>query len=172
MRTTKILGVIALLAVLAPGRALAEARFTSTSGSILNTGPDAGDLIVRFTESGLVPNAPVNYSLTGTNTATYACLIGAHATPMAPYTTNITFEFTLPATSRGIVSQTVDFEESTPQETCGAGARIILYRVEYNNVYINDGTNDVHEMVSSGHFTFTFCNLNKNPKNCPSPSSP
>lgn len=170
MKILRILGAIVVLALFVHKSAFAQ-TFDSTSANIFNTGFDAGDLLVRWTESGLQPRTSVNYSVSGTGSTTYACVMGKRsAYTLAPVTSHVDYGFSLTASPNGTVSQTVDIEESDPVETCPRGSKIVLYQVDWTDVQINDLTNTVSALVNSGNFSLTFCDLTKNPRNCPPPS--
>ncbi len=171
MKTLRLFRAIVVLALLVHGSAFAQ-TFVSTSANIFNTGFDAGDLLVRWTESGLQAGASVNYTVTGTGSTTYACVMGKRAADqLAPIITDVTYGFSLPVSSRGTISQTVDVEESDPfRNACQGMGKTVLYQVDYTDVHINDVTNGVSALVNGGNFSLTFCDLTKNPKNCPPPS--
>ena len=171
MKTMRLLGAIVVLALCVQKSAFAQ-TFDSTSANIFNTGFDSGDLLVRWTESGLQPGASVNYTVTGTGITTYACVMGKReAVLLTPITATVSYGFTLPVSVRGTVSQTVDVEESDPlRNACQGMGKIVLYQVDWTDVYINDDTNHVRALVGGGNFSLTFCDLTKNPKNCPPPS--
>jgi len=167
----RLLGAIVVLALFVHKSAFAQ-TFDSTSANIFNTGFDAGDLLVRWTESGLEPSTSVNYTVSGTGITTYACVMGKRkAEQLTPITTAVTYAFSLPVSSRGTISQTVDVEESDPlRNACQGIGKIVLYQVDYTDIHINDVTNNVAALVGGGNFSLTFCDLTKNPKNCPPPS--
>lgn len=119
-----------------------------------------------------MPNSSVNYSITGTVTSTYACVRGRRlADKLDPLSVNFDRRFTLPASGRGIVGQTVEIEEPDPEVgSCRAEGKTVLYQVEYDDVNIHDLTNGVEAVIGGGTFSLIFCDLNKNPQNCPPPS--
>jgi hypothetical protein len=79
--------------------------------------------------------------------------------------------FTLPVSARGITGQTVEIDEPDPAVgSCRGQGKIVMYKVEYDNVEVNDLTNTVSALIGGGTFSLIFCDLNKNPQNCPPPS--
>lgn len=171
MKPLRFLGAIAVLALLVHKSAFAQ-TFVSTSANILNTGFEDGNLIVRWTESGLQPGTPVSYTVTvGSEITSYACVQnkrGGTFLDSIPLT-DADYGFTLPVSRHGTISQTVGIDESDPDRTCLAG-KIVLWKVDYSDVEIYDDTNGVHDLVGGGNFSLTFCNLTKNAQNCPPPS--
>ena len=170
MRTLRLFAAVFLLVLCARGSALAQ-TFVSTSANIFNTGFDSGDLLPRWTETGLLRGGSVEYTITGTDTTTYACISGKRLVEsLPPIAGDILHQFSLTASSNGTISQTVDIEEWDPVENCTRGSRIVLYKVEYNDITINDLSSGKSSPIGGGDFSLTFCNLNKNPQNCPPPS--
>ncbi len=174
----------ALLVVASFTPAVASAQqFTSTSGSILNIGSDAGDLLVRWTETSVQPdkNGFVWYSILGTKQATYYCT-KVPSTPRCtpdPITGQLLL-FGLSAQTGGTIRQTAGVDEPDPVAGCGCSAdegRLVLYKVTYGankgaaDMLICDITSASDPCVSigSGYFTQTFCKPS-NLKNCPPPS--
>jgi hypothetical protein len=172
MRRFRLFLALVVLTLCSHGTAFAQ-TFVSTSGDIFNYGFDAGDLLVRFTESGVQPSAMVAYTVTGAETATYACVAGKTGVELPPVLEGegILRGFSLTASSKGTINQAVGIDESDPSASdisnCPRGSRIVLWKVQYTNIEINDVTNIVASPVGGGSFSLTFCNLNRNPQNCP-----
>jgi len=175
MRPLRLFVAMVVLTLCSHGAAFAQ-TFVSTSANILNVGFDAGDLLVRWTESGLQRRVMVEYTVTGAETTTYACVTGKTGVALDPVSEGegILSGFSLPASSKGTISQTIGIDESDPSSSditnCPTGSRIVLWSVRYTNIEIHDVTNNKTSPVGGGNFSLTFCNLNRNPQNCPPPS--
>ena len=170
MKIRRFLVAVGAVVLLVQNPAFAQ-EIRSTSARIFDVGFDAGDLLPRWTETGLT-TASVDYSVTGTVMATYACVMGRRAAEtLDPVGGPFEMSFTLPVSRKGVTGNTVDVEEPDPAvDSCRGMGEIVLYNVSYTNVKINDLTNDISELVGVGNFSMTFCNLSKNPQNCPPPS--
>jgi hypothetical protein len=109
--------------------------FTSTYGDVLEVKNDAGDLIVRWDESGLT--GPVNYSISGTAGAVYACVQSGIECDSAQ---SISVSFGPLSPDDGSIRQTAALEEPPPPTSCGCagGDQLVLYHVEYRDIEICD----------------------------------
>lgn len=177
MKAAIALAALLAIASLVPGLASAQ-QFTSSSGSILNIGSDAGDLLVRWTETGVVPSGGyVGYQVTGTSQAVYYCTKVTSEPKCSPSRTGVIgqplISFWLPAVQGGTIRQTAAVDEPDPDCTCSANeGRLVLYSVTYQDMQIWDVTKSeklLSDDIGSGDFTMTFCKKS-NLKNCPPPS--
>ena len=94
MKPIKLLGALSiamfgLLLCGAKGNAgkpkpITQPTITNTSGTILNTGAAAGDLQVKWTESGLTAGTytSLDYVIDGSVTSTFACVSGGGTVPI------------------------------------------------------------------------------------------
>lgn len=166
---TKAIVFAAILAVasLAPGVAMAQEpgpEFTGASVNILHTGFDAGDLLVRWVETGLTPGETVDYEIGATASATYFCLAtGEQACTVGG---NISKSFSL-RTTKGTIRQTASLDEPDPDSTCTCSGQLVLYEVDYRNISITD-TNYGNELDLNG-ISSRFCSESRLSK-CPPPS--
>ena len=169
MNHTKFLGLLSVVAFLFCGTASAQ-TITSAKGNIVVTKQVVGELAVVWTESGLVPNDWVSYLINGNVTATYACSTGSAATAMAPVGGPLSEGVAVIASSNGTIRKTVGVNAADAGTLASAcSGNLLLYQVSYTGMNICDVTNNLLPCttVGSGNFTKTFCNLNKNPRNCP-----
>jgi hypothetical protein len=127
----------------------------SVVASVDNT---SGNLTVSFTEAGL-GNLDVNYTLSATGTAVYACINGGGNHPKAtnketvsedvsggvtatPLNGKVTASITLIAPSAGAFS-------------CPSGQSLVLASVSYTNVVLTDTSNNVSTTDIRGSFSVT-----------------
>ena len=199
MKPTRLLGAfsVAMIGVLlfgVNGRAgkpkpLSGPTITNTSGTIPTTGSTSGDLLIKWTESGLTPGTytTLSYEVDGTVTSTYVCLSGGAAVAISctcSYPGNcvsanvstvvnggcdvaqepvlLDFQFVGLSGSKSSVSNTVDVDEADSSvmnnECASVGGSLLLYRVQYDNVTIQDTSSPSQPApVGSGSFQATLC---------------
>lgn len=155
--------------------AFAQATFTSTGARVMTMGSYEGDLFVKWSESGLSPNAVTSYTVTGTSTAIYACIDGgAMCQASSPASPADLLTVTMTSSSSGSLRQSVAVPPpGTGSCTCASG-NLVLYQVKYGNsagapdLQICDDTTSsaVCAPVGSGYFSQTFCKPN-GLKQCP-----
>lgn len=146
---------MAAFAVLAPASAFATsgAHFFSASSSVNS----AGALVVTFDEAG-VGQRTVNYTLTSTATATYACKNGGSNYPSAANKRTVSQTVSTAATftpRNGRVQGTITTAAPSPGTfTCPKGQTRVLTSVSYTGVTLTDTTNRVSTGVPSASRTF------------------
>lgn len=127
--------------------------FSSTGASIVQNGPNQGQLIVTVDEAG-VGQENVDYSIPWTASATWACLNGGGKHPKAANKETISASGSTSASlqaENGRVQATIPVTGTPPGPgmfSCPGGQRLVLASVSYS-VTINDLTNG----VSAGPFT-------------------
>jgi hypothetical protein len=157
--------------------AFAQATFTSTSARVMTMGSYEGDLFVKWSESGLSPNAATSYTITGTSRAIYACTKGGTGTmcpASSPASPADLLAITMTSSSSGSLRQSVAVPPPGAGScTCASGS-LVLYQVSYGNnatapdLQICDETTSsaVCAPVGSGYFSQTFCKASSL-QNCP-----
>ena len=155
--------------------AFAQATFTSTSARVMTMGSYEGDLFVKWSESGLNPNAVTSYTVSGTSTAIYACINGgAMCQASSPASPTDLLAVTMTSSSSGSLRQSVAVPPPGAGScTCASGS-LVLYQVSYGNnatapdLQICDETTSsaVCAPVGSGYFSQTFCKASSL-QNCP-----
>jgi hypothetical protein len=132
---------------------MAAPKFHSASGTINN----AGALVVSFDERGL-GNENVDYTLTASATATYACINkGGHhpkaankETVSSSETAEASFE---PKNGRVVASISVG-PPSAGDFSCPSGQKLVLASVSYTNIVLTDNTNNVSMPIGDVSRTF------------------
>jgi hypothetical protein len=157
--------------------ALAQATFTSTSAKVSTLGWYEGSLFVKWSESGLSPNAAVSYTITGTSRAIYACSKGGTGT-MCQASSSASpadlLAITMTSSSSGSIRQSVAVPPPGAGSCTCASGNLVLYQVSYGNnatapdLQICDDTTStaVCASVGSGYFSQTFCKASSL-QNCP-----
>jgi hypothetical protein len=126
----------------------------------------SGDLDVSWTEAGLGSGETINYEVTASASATYACFNKGNKNPQATNkrTTTASISQSAPFTankSGNIVGQTTIFHLSPPSDfSCPGGQTERLADVSYTNVVVTDPTNGVSQPIA-GTFQKTFITLTK-----------
>jgi hypothetical protein len=173
MKAAIALAALLAVASLAPGVASAQSSsptFTAISANILKVGFDQGDLLVRWTETGITVEE-VTYNITGSASATYYCITPSGAPVCEDEVAKSVFiGFTL-SPINGTIRQTAAVDEPDPDSQCSCGGpnHFVLYQVDYPSIQIADTTDSGVEPESVGPLSLTFCKLG-NLKNCPPPS--
>ncbi|HZD65833.1 MAG TPA: hypothetical protein VE152_07035 [Acidimicrobiales bacterium] len=135
--------------------------FGDTGASIVQSGPNQGQLLVQIDEAGL-GNQDVNYNIPWTSSATWACINGGGNHPKAANKETVSSSGSTDVNiqaKNGRVQATVPVADTPPGPgsfSCPPGQRLVLASVSYS-VTINDTTNG----VSAGPFTpsATFYNV-------------
>lgn len=169
MKFAIVFAAILGIASLAPGVSRAQdpvPTFTAVSGNILNTGFDAGDFLLRWTEIN-VPPPSVDYVITGASQAIYACTNNGQLYVVNAASETLK-EFSL-KTRSGTVRQTTGIDEPDPIGISCTGGALVLYSVSYSDIMITDETNGGMNMKLNGSFTQTFCSQS-HLSSCPPPS--
>jgi len=155
--------------------AFAQATFTSTSARVMTMGSYEGDLFVKWSESGLNPNAVTSYTVSGTSTAIYACINGgAMCQASSPASPADLLAVTMTSSSSGSLRQSVAVQPPGAGSCTCASGNMVLYQVKYGksagapDLQICDDTTSsaVCAPVGSGYFSQTFCKPN-GLKQCP-----
>ncbi len=163
---------LAVAVFLLRGTAFAQATFTSTGGRIMTMDSYTGDLLVKWTESGLLPDSITSYTITGSSTATYACTtIGTTCEKSA---SGDLLDFATSATANGTIRQSVAVPAPSPGDCACFSGSLVLYSVSYGgssaapDLQICDDTNPGAGcvMIGAGYFSRTFCKL-RSLQNCP-----
>ena len=153
------LAVVALVAaiglVFAAGTASAAtsgAHFTATSDSV----NAAGSLVATFSEGGL-GNENVNYTLSATGSATYACLNGGGNHPKAANketSTSAVQGGTDVQAKNGHASGSATAGPPSSTLVCPSGQTFVLACVSYTDVVLTDTTNNVTASLPDVSRTF------------------
>ncbi|HZO80770.1 MAG TPA: hypothetical protein VFB33_03670 [Candidatus Binataceae bacterium] len=173
MKAAIVLAALLTLASLTAPIACAQPAFSGASASVMN-GFDQGDLLIRWTETGLTAGQVITYNLAAEASAVYGC-----ATKVAldqPLCAEVDAN---PSRTIWIVEpknstrHTTTLDEPEPDSACVTWCQsnqgsLVLYRVNYQNVSITDQTNDISFQLN-GPFSYTFCKVG-NLKSCPPPS--
>jgi hypothetical protein len=168
------LGALFLVVVIQKS-AFAQATFTSTSARVMTMGSYEGDIFVKWSESGLSPNAVTSYTISGTSTAIYACVNGgAMCQASSPASPADLLAVTMTSSSSGSLRQSVAVPPPGAGSCTCASGNLVLYQVKYGNsagapdLQICDDTSSsaVCAPVGSGYFSQTFCKPN-GLKQCP-----
>jgi hypothetical protein len=136
--------VVLMLALTAVVVSADSPRFSRVSSST----DSSGNLLVSFRETGLgnTPN-PVNYSLTGTASATYVCINGGGNHPKATNKATINSTFSVGAQflpENGVVEATIESDvPGAGSFSCPGGQRLELSCVTYSDILITDTDHDV-----------------------------
>src|SRR5262249_37686997 len=104
-----------------------------------------GQLVVTFTEAGL-GNGNINYLLTGSATATYACVNRGGNQPQAPQFTNVTAGVSQGASfesKNGKVTGTITVDPPPSGLNCPNGQTEKLFSVSYSGLTLQDSTNNI-----------------------------
>jgi hypothetical protein len=158
--------------------AFAQATFTSTGAKVMTIGSYSGDLIVKWSESGLGQNVASSYTITGTSTAIYACTNGgAMCQASAPTSPADLLAITMISSNSGTLRQSVAVPPASAGSCLCASGNLVLYQVSYGNsaaapdLRICDDTTSsrVCALVGSGYFSQTLCKPN-NLQRCPAAS--
>jgi hypothetical protein len=167
------LGSLAVVALLLQGTASAQATFTSTSGKVMTISSYAGDLFVKWNESGLAPGSATSYTIAGTSTAMYACTTTRTLCQASALPGDLLW-FAVSASANGTIRQSVAVPvPGAGSCTCSSGS-LVLYSASYggssaaHDLQICDETNPGVgcATVGGGYFSQTFCKLNSL-VNCP-----
>lgn len=162
-----ILGIASITPRIASAQTSGPA-ISGVSATILHTGFDAGDLLVKWVETGLVVGhqVGVDYTLSASASVTYACLDTQSFCPtQGP--TPLAKDFFL-TTNNGTIRQTVSLDEPDPNGDCECPAGdLVLYQVDYSNITIADNSNQVSDQLTG--LSETFCSQ-KHLSRCPRPS--
>lgn len=162
MKAALLSALLLALAVTLPCAGFAQS-FDSTSGGILNTKFDRGDLVVHWSESGLT--GPVSYTIYGTAGAVYACRVSGAECDSSQ---SVAYSFGPLSPSSGIIRQTAAVQAASPSGSCGcaAGDTLVLYKVSYVGMQICDDDDGplCAPIGNSGDFSATLC---KSLQNCP-----
>jgi hypothetical protein len=158
--------------------AFAQATFTSTGAKVMTIGSYSGDLIVKWSESGLGQNVATSYTITGTSTAIYACTNGgAMCQASSPTSPADLLAITMISSNSGTLRQSVAVPPASAGSCTCASGNLVLYQVKYGNsagapdLQICDDTTSspVCALVGSGYFSQTLCKPN-NLQRCPAAS--
>ena len=158
--------------------AFAQATFTSTGAKVMTIGSYSGDLIVKWSESGLGQNVATSYTITGTSTAIYACTNGgAMCQASSPASPSDLLAITMISSNSGTLRQSVAVPPASAGSCTCASGNLVLYQVKYGNsagapdLQICDDTasSPVCALVGSGYFSQTLCKPN-NLQRCPAAS--
>jgi hypothetical protein len=154
----KVLALCATL-VLANAYAAAGPRFTGkTQASFVTNGAD-GQVSINFKESGLNPNATVNYLAGAAVTASYACFtVTGTCTSQESITDVSSTPGSFASNSKGIVSGTLVLDSVASTLVCFSGLAPTLLSVSYSNFNLSDSTNGVTTKVSPASLSATFGN--------------
>jgi hypothetical protein len=130
------------------------AHFFSAVGSI----NDSGALVVTFDEAG-VGQQQVDYVLTASASATYACINGGNNHPKAANKATFNGPVSSPKTSfqpeNGRVQGSISVGPlSAGSFSCPSGQRLVLASVSYSNITLTDVTNNVSASIGSVSRTF------------------
>ena len=146
---------LALVGVLAMATAASAAapRFHAASSSV----DSAGRLTVSFDERGL-GNLNIDYTVTATADATWACINGGGKNPSAANKRSIVNQVSAsgsfePKNGRVVASLTTA-APSPGTFACPPGQRLVLAGVSYTNIVLTDTTNGVSTAVPSASRTF------------------
>jgi hypothetical protein len=155
LRRIVLVAAAALAALLAfPMAASADApKFHSATSSVSN----AGALVVNFDERGL-GNENIDYTLTASGTAVYACINGGGNHPQATNKETINAEVSAsgsfePKNGRVVASLSAG-PPSAGGFSCPPGQRLVLASVAYTNIVLTDTTNNVSTSVPDASRTF------------------
>ena len=172
MKPIQTLGAIVIVSVLIVGSnvyarkpgTLSGPTITSASGSVSSSGSSSGDLLIKWTESGLTPGAypnPIQYEVNGSTNSVYVCVdstgkaLPVSATDCASTTTSggndacevtqtVAYQFPLNGLSgtKSSVSNTVAVDEAfsgNANIACtNLGGTLLLYSVDYSGITISD----------------------------------
>jgi len=159
MRVTK-LSMCLLVLSLAASTALAQssgAHFQKNS-VVASVSSSTGALTVSFTEAGL-GNLDVNYTLTATGTAVYACVNGGGNHPKASNKETVSSELSGGATftpQNGKVTGAITLDApSAGAFSCPSGQSLVLASVSYTSVVLTDTSNSVSTTDIRGSFSAT-----------------
>ena len=146
---------LALFGVLsfATAASAAAPKFHSASSSV----DSSGRLTVSFDERGL-GNENIDYTVTATANATWACINGGGKNPSAANKRTIASQVSAsgsfePKNGRVVASLTT----AAPNAggfSCPSGQRLVLAGVSYTNIVLTDTTNGVSTAVPSASRTF------------------
>ncbi len=149
------------LAVALPRAGYAQS-FVSTSGGILNNRLARGDLVVHWSESGLT--APVDYTISGTAGAVYACV---NSRAQCNSSQSVAYSFGPLSPLNGSIQQTAAVQPVPAPSACGCagGDTLVLYKVSYTGLQIcDDDDGPLCASIGNPGFSATLC---KNLQNCP-----
>lgn len=125
----------------------------STSATI----DDNGTLVVSFDESG-VGTSSIDYTLTASATATYACLNGGGNHPKAANKETLSSDVAGGASfepKHGRVTGSVSAGPIPAGSfSCPSGQTLVLASVSYSNIVLTDTQNDVSASLGSLSRTF------------------
>jgi hypothetical protein len=150
-----VAGIVAALLVATPAGATSGAHFFHVSSSVTNSGA----LLVSYDEAG-VGNQTVDYTITTTASAVYACINGGGNHPKAANketvssTLTVSFSFD-PKNGRvtGVTSPPIG-PVSPGSFACPPGQRFVLASVSYTDTTLTDTTNGVSTPVPDASRTF------------------
>jgi hypothetical protein len=146
------LAAVASLAVAAP--AIADApKFHAATSDVNN----AGAVVVSFDERGL-GNENIDYTLTASATAEYACINGGTKHPQAANKETVNAEVSAagsfePKNGRVVASLTAG-PPSAGDFTCPPGQRLVLASVSYTGIVLTDTSNGVSTAVADASRVF------------------
>jgi hypothetical protein len=119
---------------------------------------NTGALTVSFTEAGL-GNLDVNYTLSATGSAVYACLNGGGKHPQAANKETVSSNLSGGITAsplNGKVIASITLSAPGPGDfSCPSGQSLVLASVSYTNVVLTDTSNDVSTTDIRGSFSVT-----------------
>ncbi len=129
-----------------------------------------GEYVASFKEAGLGANQTINYVLSaGSGTQfTYQCYTRSNNTPQgAPnnvFPSNLQTGGTFSSGKNGQITASLTLVPSPTQDCQGQGLRLCLVAVNYQNVTLQDITNQVSTSLPSR--SETFIGPNDRPTNC------
>lgn len=153
-----VLSLLAAVALLASSSltvlGTSGAHFFKATASI----NDSGALVVTFDEAGVGQNQ-VNYTLSASASATYACINGGNNHPKAA--NKATFNGPVSSPSVGFQPENGRVKGSisvgplgSGSFSCPSGQRLVLASVSYSNITLTDTTNNVTASIGSVSRTF------------------
>ena len=153
-----VLSLLAAVALLASSSltvlGTSGAHFFKATASI----NDSGALVVTFDEAGVGQNQ-VNYTLSASASATYACINGGNNHPKAA--NKATFNGPVSSPSIGFQPENGRVKGSisvgplgSGSFSCPSGQRLVLASVSYSNITLTDTTNNVTASIGSVSRTF------------------
>ena len=147
-----VLAAATSLALASPAFADAP-KFHSASSSVNN----AGALVVNFDERGL-GNENIDYTLTASASAVYACINGGNNHPQAANKETVNAEVSAagsfePKNGRVVASLSAG-PPSAGAFSCPNGQRLVLASVSYTNIVLTDTSNGVSTPVADASRVF------------------